>query len=94
MPATLELTRPSAKFTPTIQQGRKLSHEDFRDACLFGANSSLLHHGTFDEVEENLHEIWDDLLGPTILEWSEVKEVVGKAYSQGHLSRQKPQFQD
>lgn len=83
MPATLELTRSTAR-PALVLTGRKLSAEEYRDACLFGSNSSHLHQGTFEEVEEKLHEIWDDLLGPTILEWADVRHVVCGAYSLGH----------
>lgn len=80
MPATQEITRSTA-MTGLGSEGKKLSPEDYRDAYIFGANSSRLHYGTFEDVEEKLRGIWDDLLGPTMLEWLEVKHIVRQAYS-------------
>ena len=56
-------------------------YEDYRDAYLFGKRVAQHFAEPYEQVEDQLVEIWDDIISPGNLAWEDVQTVVEHAYS-------------
>jgi hypothetical protein len=70
--------------------GHKPALEDLEEAYRFGLRSRHQHDAPFQQVEEQLRETWDDMLGPVDLQWNDVQPIIEFAYCQGYVKSKRP----
>lgn len=68
---------------PSPPYGNKRSIEDYRDAYLFGLRTRSQNKAPYLEVYDILEEAWNDLIGPSVLEWEQAEPIVQYAYTHG-----------
>ncbi len=73
------LTLPSPSF------GSKRSIEDYRDAYLFGIRARSQNKAPYLEMCDILEEAWNDLIGPSVLEWEEAEPIINYVYTRGGI---------
>jgi hypothetical protein len=61
---------------------QEAEYEDYRDAYLWARRVSRHLTGAYDEVESQLIDIWDDMIGPGNLTWDEVQPIVEHVYTE------------
>jgi hypothetical protein len=62
--------------------------DDYRDAWVWARRVSRHITGTYDEVEGQLIEIWDDMIGPGQLTWDEVQPIIEHVYAEAGQAAQ------
>jgi hypothetical protein len=65
--------------------GNKRPIEDYQDAYLFGSRARSQNKGPFLEVHDILEEAWNDLIGPSVLEWEDAEPIIQYAYTRGAI---------
>ncbi len=66
---------------PEVEFGRKVDLETLRDAYLFGKRFSQNSQGPYEAEEEQMMEVWDDLIGPDALTWEVAQPVIEHAFN-------------
>ena len=66
---------------PEVEFGRKVDLETLRDAYLFGKRFSQNSQGPYEAEEEQMMEVWDDLIGPDTLTWEVAQPVIEHAFN-------------
>lgn len=74
---------------PSPPNGEKRSIEDYQDAYLFGLRSRSQNKAPYASVCNLLEETWNDLIGPSVLEWADAEPIVHYVYSCGGIRHPK-----
>ena len=70
---------------PSPPFGTKRPFEDYRDAYIFGFKARSQNKAPYHEVHDILEEAWNDLIGPSVLDWEEAEPIVQYAYSRSRI---------